>query len=90
MLHHPFHHNTLVSSCQHTEPSPVLLALVTFLFDSCFVWCVVVPLAFCLSRFTALAILPLYAICQGTDVLKTALGAWMVGQGKWIRNLTKE
>ena len=68
----------------------MLLALVTFLFDSCFVWCVVVPLAFCLSRFTALAILPLYAICQGTDVLKTALGAWMVGQGKWIRNLTKE
>ena len=65
-------------------------ALVTFLFDSCFVWCVVVPTAFCLSRFTALAILPLYAICQSTDVLKTGLGAWMVGQGKWIRNLTKE
>ena len=65
-------------------------ALVTFLFDSCFVWCVVVPLAFCLSRFTTLAILPLYAICQGTDILKTGLGAWMVGQGKWIRNLTKE
>ena len=65
-------------------------ALVTFLFDSCFVWCIVVPLAFCLSRFTALTILPLYAICQSTDVLKTALGAWMVGQGKWIRNLTKE
>lgn len=64
--------------------------LVTFLFDSCFVWCVVVPLAFCLSRFTALAILPLYAICQGTDVLKTALGAGMIKQGKWIRNLTKE
>ncbi len=65
-------------------------ALVTFLFDSCFVWCIVVPLAFCLSRFTALAILPLYAICQGTDVIKTGLGAWMVRQGKWIRNLTKE
>ena len=65
-------------------------ALVTFLFDSCFVWGVVVPLAFCLSRFTTLAILPLYAICQGTDILKTGLGAWMVGQGKWIRNLTKE
>ena len=65
-------------------------ALVTFLFDSCFVWCVVVPLAFCLSRFTALTILPLYILCQATDVLKTGLGAWMVGQGKWIRNLTKE
>ena len=26
---------------------------ITFLFDSCFVWCVCVPLAFCLSRFTS-------------------------------------
>jgi Na+-driven multidrug efflux pump len=63
-------------------------ALVTFLFDSCFVWCAVVPLAFCLSRFTALSILPLYIICQATDVLKTILGAVMIKQGKWIRNLT--
>ena len=63
-------------------------ALVTFLFDSCFVWFLMVPLAFCLSRFTSLPILPLYAICQGTDVIKTALGAMMIKQGKWIRNLT--
>ena len=64
-------------------------ALVTFLFDSFFVWTVCVPLAFCLSRFTPLAIIPLYAICQGTDVLKSILGAWMVHKGAWIRNLTQ-
>lgn len=64
-------------------------ALVTFLFDSFFVWTVCVPLAFCLSRFTPLAILPLYAICQGTDILKSILGAWMVHKGAWIRNLTQ-
>lgn len=61
--------------------------LVTFLFDSCFVWCVIAPAAFCLSRFTDLPILPLFAICQGADILKTIIGAWLVGQGKWIRNL---
>ena len=65
-------------------------ALVTFLFDSCFVWCVMVPLAFCLSRFTPLSILPLYAICQSTDILKTTLGAIMIRQGKWIHNLTEQ
>jgi len=63
--------------------------LVTFLFDSCFVWCVCVPLAFCLSRFTALAILPLYILCQSTELLKCALGARMVRKGRWMKNLTQ-
>ena len=62
--------------------------MVTFLFDSCFVWLVCVPLAFCLSRFTGMPIIPLYAICQGTDFVKCALGAVMIKQGKWIQNLT--
>ena len=62
--------------------------LVTFLFDSCFVWCVCVPLAYCLSRFTDLSILPLFFICISTDLAKCALGAYMLKQGKWIQNLT--
>lgn len=62
--------------------------LVTFLFDSCFVWAFCVPLAFILSRCTAIPILPLYAICQATDLIKCAIGAFMIHQGKWIQNLT--
>ena len=62
--------------------------MVTFLFDSCFVWTCCVPLAFCLRRFTAIAILPLYILCQGTDLVKCAIGAFMLKQGKWIQNLT--
>ncbi len=62
--------------------------MVTFLFDSCFVWAVCVPLAFCLSRFTEISILPLYFIIQATDWIKCALGAYMIKQGKWIQNLT--
>ncbi len=61
--------------------------IVTFLFDSCFVWGFCVPLAFCLSRFTNMPILPLYMICQGTDFIKCAIGAWMIQKGKWIQNL---
>lgn len=63
--------------------------LVTFLFDSCFVWVCCVPLAFCLSRFTQLPILPLYAICQSMDLIKCIIGAFMLKQGKWIQNLTQ-
>ena len=61
---------------------------VTFLFDSCFMWVVNVPLAFVLSRFTDMSILPLFAICVGTDFIKCILGAIMLKQGKWIQNLT--
>ncbi len=61
---------------------------VTFLFDSCFVWLVCIPLAFGLSRFTDVDILPLYIICQATDLIKCVLGTWMLKQGKWIQNLT--
>ena len=63
--------------------------LVTILFDSCFVWTVCVPLAFCLSRFTNLGILPIYAICQGTDLLKCAIGAYMIKKGAWIQTLVQ-
>ncbi|MGM9628577.1 MAG: hypothetical protein ACI3V4_10875 [Faecousia sp.] len=33
-------------------------------------------------------ILPLYAICQATALIKRAIGAYMLKQGKWIQNLT--
>ena len=61
---------------------------ITFLFDSGFMWICSIPLAFCLSRFTALPILPLFAICQMPDVLKCVLGSWMLKKGNWIHTLT--
>ena len=63
--------------------------MVTFLFDSCFVWSCCVPLAFILSRFTAMPILPLYIICQSTDFIKCGIGAFMIKKGKWIQNLAQ-
>ncbi len=64
--------------------------LVTFLFDSCFMWVCSVPVAFCLSRFTGLSILPLYTICQCLELLKCVLGFSMIRKGKWIQNLTAQ
>ena len=62
--------------------------MVTFLFDSCFVWTCCVPTAFLLSRFTGIGIIPLFAICNGLELVKCAIGAYMLKQGKWIQNLT--
>lgn len=60
---------------------------ITFLFDSGFTWVVCVPVAYCLSRFTAIPILPMYAICVGVDVFKTIVGTWMLKKGVWIRRI---
>ncbi len=61
---------------------------ITFLFDCCFVWVINVPLAYCLSRFTGISIIPLYTICQLTEILKAFIGYFLLRSGIWIQNLT--
>ena len=61
---------------------------ITFLFDCCFVWVVNVPLVYCLSRFTGISIIPLYTICQLTEILKAFIGYFLLRSGIWIQNLT--
>ncbi|MBE6947653.1 MAG: MATE family efflux transporter [Ruminococcaceae bacterium] len=63
--------------------------LITFLFDCGFMWVLLVPLAFVLSRFTNIPIIPLYIICQCTDIVKSFAGLIMVRKGTWIQNLAK-
>lgn len=63
-------------------------SLITFIFDSGYVWCCVIPVAFVLSRFTDLPILPLYTICQALDLIKCVIGARMIKKGNWIQKLT--
>ena len=60
---------------------------VTFIFDSGFSWCVCVPVAFLLSRFTDMPIEPLYGICVGVDVFKVFIGKVLLDRGVWIRRI---
>lgn len=62
--------------------------MITFLFDSCYMWAVSVPIAFVLSRFTDLDIIPLYCICQCAELIKCGVGAYLLKRGTWIKNLT--
>ncbi len=63
--------------------------LVTFLFDSVYVWVVCVPVAFILVSFTDLPIIPLYAIVQAVDIVKCVVGLILVKKGVWINNLVE-
>ena len=65
--------------------------IVTFIFDSVFVWGVSIPVAFVLSRFTGLPVLELYIIVQSLELIKCVIGFVMLKKRLWVQNLvTKE
>ncbi len=61
--------------------------LITFCFDSVYLWAVSTPLAFVLSRYTALPILTLYLCVQLIDLIKCAIGFVMVKKGIWMNKM---
>ena len=63
--------------------------IVTFIFDSCFAWIISVPAAFCLSRFTNLPVLSIFAIICSLEALKCTIGFILVRSGVWVRNIVK-
>lgn len=61
--------------------------IITFLFDSVFIWCVSVSIAFTLSRFTALPVIAVYTFVQIGDLIKCAIGFILVKKGIWLQNI---
>lgn len=64
--------------------------IVTFLFDSVFLWVVSAPVAYVLSRFTGLPIVPLFLCCQLLDIIKCVIGFILVKKGVWINNIVSD
>ncbi len=58
--------------------------LVTFLFDSVFTWVVMAPCAYLLARYTALPIVTVYFLVQGTEIFKNIMGYIMVKSNVWL------
>lgn len=63
--------------------------LVTFLFDSVYVWCITIPTALLLVNFTDFGILNIYFFCQFVDIIKVTIGIILVSKGVWLRNIVK-
>ena len=64
--------------------------IVTFVFDSLFMWCVSIPFAFILSRYTAIPIVPLYLYCQMIELIKCIIGFILVRKCVWITNIVAD
>lgn len=63
--------------------------LITFFFDSCFVWIINVPIAYCLSRYTDTPVYIMLLIIQATEIIKCIIGGAMVRSGIWARNIVQ-
>ncbi|MBR2013411.1 MAG: MATE family efflux transporter [Clostridia bacterium] len=61
--------------------------LVTFLFDSAFVWAVNVPTVLLLTRCTDLSVLWIFAVIQFSALIKCVIGFILVKKGIWIKNI---
>ncbi len=64
--------------------------MITFVFDSGYIWCISIPVIYCLSRFTALPMVFIYASCFLTETFKAIFGFYLVKKGVWLHNIVKE
>ena len=64
--------------------------IITFIFDSGFMWVCTIPLVYALTRFTALSILPVYILVQLADLIKCVVGYVMLKKGVWVHNMAAE
>lgn len=63
--------------------------VITFLFDSAYLWVIGIPVAYILSRFTNLPIIPLYFVCNLMDVIKCIIGYVMLKKKIWVHNIVE-
>lgn len=63
---------------------------ITFLFDSGFVCCVVLPVAYCLTHFTTLPILTCYILVCCVDLIKVVLGTVLIRKKIWVVNMVSD
>ena len=64
--------------------------MITLFFDCGFTWGLAFPLAFVLSNFTALPIVPIFLSVQLLDAVKCLIGFVLVKKGVWINNIVEK
>ena len=78
--------NAFTNSCYFTLRSGGK-TIITFIFDSAFLWVIAVPVAFVLSRLTAMPILPMYITVSLLELIKCMVGYYLVKRRKWVNNI---
>lgn len=80
--------------CSYTHASYFIMrsggnAFLTVLFDSVYTWVLVVPLAFCLSRFTSMSVTWMLFLVHAMEIVKCTIAFFFVRSGIWVKNIVK-
>ena len=62
-------------------------SVVTFLFDSTYMWVIPIPIVFALTRFTAIPVQLVYLLAELSNLIKCIVGYVLVKRGVWIKNI---
>ena len=63
--------------------------VMTFIFDSGFIWFVNVPIAMILAHFTSLPIVWMFLIISMLDVVKSIIGFILIKRGTWLNTIVE-
>ena len=63
--------------------------VITFIFDSVYVWSVMIPVAYFTSRHHAFPITAVFFCVQATEIVKVFIGYMMVKSGIWVQNIVE-
>ncbi|MBR2432455.1 MAG: MATE family efflux transporter [Clostridia bacterium] len=61
--------------------------MITLLFDSVYMWCIVLPVSFVAAYLSDMSIYWLFVVGQGAEALKCIFGAILLKKGNWVRQL---
>ena len=61
--------------------------VITFLFDSVFLWVLAVPTGFALTHWSTLGIVTVYLLVCLLDLIKCIIGTLIVKSGVWVQNI---
>jgi len=61
--------------------------VLTFLFDSGYMWAINIPLALALTHWTDIPIIWLYPLCEAAGLIKMSIGLTIVRRGRWVKNI---
>lgn len=63
--------------------------VITFLFDSVYLWVIAFPFAYFLGHYTGLQIREMFILCQTIDLIKVTVGFFIYRSGIWAKNITE-
>ena len=64
--------------------------VITFIFDSVYVWTVMVPVAYFAANSSSVPIEGVFFLVQATEVVKVMIGFLMVRSNIWVQNIVQE